>query len=108
MLCFVVYDSYAKSLIGLYDNHEDVEKLINKLVRDDMNDEIQKLKYSILSEVDVSKRQEYCMIIENLKVQLGIKDMKNCYILNGDIKQRYLNYSKVMNKLSSPIYFYPQ
>ena len=108
MYCFIVYDSYSKSLIGLYDNEKDVKKIINQLVRDDMVDEIQKLKYSILSEVDASKRQEYCMTIENLKVQLGIDDIKNCYCLNGDIKQRYLNYSKEMNKLSSPIYFYPQ
>lgn len=108
MLCFVVYDSYAKSLIGLYDNLKDVEKLVNKLVRDDINNEIVKLKYSILSENNVIKRQELCMTLENLKVQLSLDDVKNCYILNGDIKQRYLHYSKEMNKLDYPIFLYAQ
>jgi hypothetical protein len=81
--------------------------MINDLVRKDIDDEILLLRHKILDEVSTEKRQLLSMTIENLEVQKNISDMKNCYVKNGEVVQRYIFYSKIMNSSKHPIFFYP-
>jgi hypothetical protein len=108
MYLFILFDTFSKSIMGIYDDEKIVKQQINILVRKDIGNEISNYRYKILDEINAGKRQEYCMIVENLQVQQNINDLKNCYIKNGDVISRYIYYSKLLNDTSNPIFIYNQ
>jgi hypothetical protein len=108
MYLFILFDTFSKSIVGIYDDEKTVKQKINNFVRNDIDNEISNYRNKILDENNPNKRQEYCMIIENLKVQLFINDTKNCYIKNGNVISRYIYYSKLLNDSVSPIFLYNQ
>jgi len=106
MNCFILFDNFTKSLIAVYDDEKKINEDLNKLILKDMDDEILLLRHKILDEVNHNKRQELMMVLDNIEVQKGIdKNKKTMYYKNGDVIQRYLKYSKEMNKISSNIFF---
>jgi|LakMenEpi03Aug12_release.lakeMendotaPanAssembly.Ray.scaffolds.fasta_scaffold190022_1 hypothetical protein len=107
MYLYLLYDTVCKSIISIYNDEKIVKTMINDLVRKDIDDEILLLRHKILDEVSTEKRQLLSMTIENLEVQKNISDMKNCYVKNGEVVQRYIFYSKIMNSSKHPIFFYP-
>jgi len=106
MNCFILFDNFTKSLIAVYDDEKKINEDLNKLVLSDMNDEILLLRHKILDEVIHEKRQLLMMTLDNIEVQKSLdKNKKTMYYKNGDVIQRYLKYSKEMNKISSNIFF---
>ncbi len=102
MYCWILYDNLTKSITSIYDDEKLMNKDINKLVLQDMNDEIARLRQNILDTKDARECQELRMVLENIEVQ---KTLKNPYYMkNGEVIQRYISYSKEINKLTSPIF----
>jgi len=106
MQLYILFDTFSKSIVGIYDDEKTVREKINNFVRNDIDNEISNYRYKILDETNSGKKQEYCMLIENLQVQKNIKDVKNCYIKNGDVIARYIYYNKLLNDTSHPIFIY--
>jgi hypothetical protein len=106
MYLYILFDTFSKSIYGIYDDEKTIKQKIDKFVRDDMDNEIKNYRCKILDEVSASKRQEYCMIVENLQTQKYIIDVKNCYVKNGDVIQRYIYYTKLLNDSANPIFIY--
>jgi hypothetical protein len=107
MYCYILFDNFTKSLIAVYDDEKKINEDLNKLVLKDMDAEILLLHHKILDEVNHDKRQLLMMTLDNIEVQKALdKGKKTMYYKNGDVIQRYLKYSKEMNKISSNIFFH--
>lgn len=106
MYIFILFDTFSKSIIGVYDDEKIVKQKINKSVRTDIDDELFYYRMKILDETNAEKRQTFSMVSENLQTQQNIKDIKNCYVKNGDVIQRYIYFTKIVNNSENPTFIY--
>jgi ferritin-like metal-binding protein YciE len=106
MYCYILYDSFTKSLCAVYDDEKKMKKDLNKLVLRDMEDEIMQIRLKILDETGHEERQLLMRILDNIEVQRTIDaNNKTMYFKNGDAVTRYYTYTKEFNKITSPIFF---
>jgi len=91
---------YVKAIIAVYDDENKMKKELNKLVRDDIDNEILRLKHCILDEVNKTKRQELGVNMNTLELQkIPINEFKSNYYLNNETITRYYVYMKELNKI---------
>jgi hypothetical protein len=104
-IVYIIWDTKTKSLLSIFDDEKKQLEYLKNLVLNDIQVEKTNLKMKILETNDRDEAQKLEMILEQLKQQENLKDLKRySYIKDDKVIQRYFIYMKPMNDTKTKIF----